>query len=890
MLAGLGLSMRSGKIRSIWSRKYAAALLMFSVALLGAILPSSQSNAASPIVNAVYSETSPSWNPAVSCFANVTTIENVIDLAGSSSFNTTTGGAIYLAGGFLLAGTSNSNPQSWPFDKRSLNPPCSVNVNSQVIPTFVEIHNIDLVFATDQRDCNQSKPGLCDTTFNLQDPSCPGFKTGHSLLCEVYVEIDQTWKFAGTAPPPVTNNTSVRIDIQGFVYWDPNTLSDKSHNFSGWEIHSLTAWRFSSKSTPNDFYLASYPGMVHVPAGRSSSATITIGSLSATAKGTVFLNGIPDVTTGLTATFSPSQVSLVALGTQSSTRTAIMTVQTGSGLSPGLHQILVVNGTDSTHFVAVTVQVPEFFITPQPPVLFPYNPGGSATITVTSLNQFSGNVNVSVAPYVFSNQNLTISPHWAVLSVTSGSSVSQQFQLTSSTPQAYEANVTALCSGCTVAQSDSYILDVNATDFHLTTSPTVPVVVKIGSSVKTTIRIASVLGFTGNVVLTDRVLRNGISATLNSSAVLVPQGGTAGASMNVSAPYSAAPGAYTVQLNSTFGPLVHSVNVLFDVGVPITTTVLGADNGLYWNSLSNGTWIGWNSLVGSASSPPALCTSGPQSLEVVVQGSGGGVYHKTLFANGTSTLWDTPGGSTIDQPACAVINGALYVVARGASNGTYLNTFLLKTRVWSSSGWQFLSGWASSAPVLVATLPNRLDLMIRGTNNGIYHMEMATGTWPTVFVFPWDSPGGTTNASVAAISDGTALQVVVKGADNGIYYNNLTLSTGSWAGWAGLNGATATMPAIALDSSGTLHVVATGLDHVVYHKMKPKGGSWSAWDSPGGSTPSTVSISTVGPDVELILRGTDNGIYFTYLATSGWANWTALGGVTLSKPSLATTF
>ena len=882
--------MGSSYIPGIPSKRCAAALLLFSLALVGATPNSLQGAATHSIFNTVYSETSPSWNPAVPCFANVTTIENVIDIAGETSFNATTGGAIYLAGGFLLAGTGSSNPQSWPFDKRALSPPCSVNVGGQVIPTFVEIHNVDLVFATDQRDCNLSKVGFCDTTFNLQDPSCPGFKTGHSLLCEVFVEIDQTWKFAGTAPPPVTNNTSVRIDIQGFVYWDPTALSSKSHNFSGWELHSLSAWRFSSKSTPNDFYIASSPGMLHVPAGRSSSATVTIGSLSATTKGTVYLNGVPDTTTGLTATFSPSQVSLVALGSQGSTRTANMTVQTGSSLSPGLHQILVVNGTDSTHFVPVTIQVAEFFITPQPPVLFPYNPGGSATITVNSLNQFSGNVNVSVVPYVFSNQNLTITPHWAVLSVASGSSLSQQFQLTSPTPQAYEVNVTAVCSGCATAQSDSYLLDVNATDFHLTTSPAIPVILKIGSSFKVTIRVASVLGFTGNVALTDKVVSNGISATLNASALLVPQGGTAGASMNISAPYTAAPGAYTVQINSTFGPLVHSVNVLVDVGVPITTTVLGADNGLYWNSLSNGTWNGWKSLTGSASSPPALCTSGPQSVEVVVEGIGGGIYHKTLFANGTSTFWDTPGGSTIDQPACAVLNGALYVVARGSNNGTYLNTFLLKSRTWSPSGWQFLSGWTTSAPVLVATSPNRLDLIIRGTNNGIYHMEMATGTWPTVFVFPWESPGGTTDAPVAAVSDGTALQVVAKGVNSGIYYNNLTLSTGSWAGWVGLNGASATVPAIALDSSGTLHVVASGLDHVVYHKAKARGGSWSAWDSPGGSTQSTVSISTVGPDLELVLRGTDNGVYFTYLASSGWASWMALGGTTFTKPSLATTF
>ena len=865
----------------------APVIILCSIALLGAALPSIQNPTVLPIASVVYGQTSPSWNPAISCFANVTTIENVIDLAGPSTFNTTTGGATYLGGGFLLAGTSHSNPQNWPFDKRALSPPCNVNVNSQVIPTFVEIHNVDLVFATDQRNCSQSKFGLCDTTFNLQDPSCPGFKTGHSALCEIYVQIDQDWKFAGTAPPPITNNTSTRVDIQGFVYWDPTTMSDKSHNFSGWEIHSLSAWRFN-KSMPNDYYLASYPGMLHVPAGRSSSATITIGSLSANTKGRVFLNGVADVTTGLTVTFSPTQVSLVALGSQGSTRLANMTVQAASNLSPGLHQVLVINGTDSTHFVAIPIQVAEFFLSPQPTVLFPYNPGGSATATVNSLNQFSGNVNVSIVPFVFSNQNLTISPHWAVLSVTSGSSPFQQFQLTSPTPQAYEVNVTAVCNGCSVPQSDSFLLDVNATDFHLTTSPTAPLIVRVGSSSKEDIRVASVLGFTGSVALTDKVAGTGITLTLNSSSLLVPQGGLVGAGLNVSVSFAVPSGAYTVQLNGTFGPLVHSINVLVYVGVPITATVLGSDNGLYWNSLKNGTWTTWRPLAGTGISPPALCSSGPFSTEVVIQGNDGGVYHKTLFANGTSTMWDSPGGAIIDRPACAVINGALYVVVRGSNNGTYLNTFLLKTRVWSPSGWQFLGGFTPSAPVLVATPPNRMDLLVRGTNNFVYHMQLATGNWPTVFLFPWDSPGGTTKDPLAAVTDGTVLHIVVKGIDTGIYYDNLTLSTGTWAGWVYLNGSTSSAPSLAIDSTGALHLVVRGTNNGIYHKTKLKGGTWTAWDSPGGFTANSVALSTVGPDLELVVQGLDNGVYYNAFASSGWLGWLVIGGATPTEPSLVT--
>ena len=197
----------------------------------------------------------PSWNPAVSCTALLTTIEAVIGNQANSN-----GGATFGGGGFL-PGIPN---------KRSTTPPCTVNGNA----TFVEIHGVKFPSSYTVEDCASYPNGnFCDTTFNVQDPNCANSDV---YLCTIHLEIDQAWKSAGIAPgtPPVSSQL---FNIQGFVYWDPNNNShfaDQWHSYSGWEIHPLTAWRLSSGSTTASF--------TYSPASPSTGSQV---SFTATASG-----------------------------------------------------------------------------------------------------------------------------------------------------------------------------------------------------------------------------------------------------------------------------------------------------------------------------------------------------------------------------------------------------------------------------------------------------------------------------------------------------------------------------------------------------------------------------------------------------------------------------
>ncbi|PZS27400.1 MAG: hypothetical protein DLM59_16485 [Pseudonocardiales bacterium] len=158
-----------------------------------------------------------SWNPAVRCWATLTTVAEIMGKARS-----TLGGAT-LAGGDFRPGIPVKN---------SLQPPCTVNG----VGEFVEIDNVRVSKEFHGGGIFGGPPGDGDIVGNLADPTQP-----LSLVSQIHGEIAESFRTAGVAPPVVPNDTLV--DIQGFVYWDPGHVTEEWHHFTGWEIHPLSAWR-----------------------------------------------------------------------------------------------------------------------------------------------------------------------------------------------------------------------------------------------------------------------------------------------------------------------------------------------------------------------------------------------------------------------------------------------------------------------------------------------------------------------------------------------------------------------------------------------------------------------------------------------------------------------
>jgi hypothetical protein len=260
-----------------------------------------------------------------------------------------------------------------------------------------------------------------------------------------------------------------------------------------------------------------------------------------------------------------------------------------------------------------------------------------------------------------------------------------------------------------------------------------------------------------------------------------------------------------------------------------------------------------------------------------------GIYHKSFISGTWSSAWDSPGGATQDQPACAVLNGTLYLVVRGLDNATYSNSMSLATLTWS--GWVNLNGLTPSSPALVVTSSaNRLDLLVVGLDKAIYHKAFVNGIWSLA----WDTPGGSSPDVPAVASDGTRLNLVVRGMDNGLWYNSYNFTSSSWLTWFSIGGSTASAPTLAIDSSGTLHLLVRGLDNGIWHISRTAGGLWSqSWDSPGGATSNKLAVTTIGNNLIILANGLDSSVYFNVLTGSSWQTWTAIGGKALGPPSIS---
>jgi hypothetical protein len=347
-----------------------------------------------------------------------------------------------------------------------------------------------------------------------------------------------------------------------------------------------------------------------------------------------------------------------------------------------------------------------------------------------------------------------------------------------------------------------------------------------------------------------------------------------------------------------------SANGVLDMAV-----VRGTDSHLYWNSYNSGPSWGpsWVSLGGSTPSPPGICEAeGLGYVYVVVRGMDNGIYLRLWSSSvGWSSFWVSPpgGGRTIDTPACAYLNG-IFVVVRGTNNELYWNYY---NNVWS--GWVDLHGKSASAPVLVS-IPslNRIDLVVQGTDNGIYHKFFPSppgGVWSS----SWDSPGGKTSSKPAAAfyfnhfpssTDFNYLFLVVRGTDNNVYSSSFLIG-GGWGVWVNLSGKTLYAPTLAYYANGcspgtpsncySIDALAVrGTDNAVYHKTLTGYWDWSgSWDSPGGSITNSPALAYVpGSSAQflLLVEGSSNKLYSNTVTGSTWGTWGSVGGATNSDPAL----
>jgi hypothetical protein len=252
----------------------------------------------------------------------------------------------------------------------------------------------------------------------------------------------------------------------------------------------------------------------------------------------------------------------------------------------------------------------------------------------------------------------------------------------------------------------------------------------------------------------------------------------------------------------------------------------------------------------------------------------------------------------------------VYVVVRGTDNSLYFNSYNPSlSKPWGS--WVALGGATNSPPTLIyddySSNP-RLELFVRGTDNGIYHkagtINSAGGvTWAS----SWESVGGATPSSVTAIWSGSkAVYVFVQGTNNGVYDNFMYVSSGTgdtFGAWASIGGATLMTVGEDGEDEGYNPLILVGTDNALYGTDFSYSGWYTGslplqtqiYASAGGTVTAPPAVTWGYPgaldDIDVLVTGTGGGIYFNlFVATAtpstAWVGYVGLGGSTPSMPAI----
>ena len=201
-------------------------------------------------------------------------------------------------------------------------------------------------------------------------------------------------------------------------------------------------------------------------------------------------------------------------------------------------------------------------------VIVPQGSTGIASLTITSLNHFSGDVSIiatitasSNAPVVTTSQsNVKLKPDDAA-------SFSVIIATTSSTAIRYY-NVTVQGKTNTLSRSITFSAKVSppppppAPDFDLSSNP-LSLAITQGGSVSGMLTVSSILSYSGNVALTIAIFPFGVNSptvSLNLTSLRLPAGGTNATSFFVNG-FNSTAASYAIIITGTSGSLGHSLQV-----------------------------------------------------------------------------------------------------------------------------------------------------------------------------------------------------------------------------------------------------------------------------------------------------------------------------------------
>src|SRR6266516_7880327 len=315
-------------------------------------------------------------------------------------------------------------------------------------------------------------------------------------------------------------------------------------------------------SDPPDFTISANPSSQTVIAGNTGKSQIILTSINGF-NGTVKLTTSPAPLCVSCPSWgvSPSSVDLPPGGTA----TSILTFSTTTG-TPPTKWVVTVTGTSSSisHNVDVTFTVvsstpaPDFAMTANPSSLsIPAGTTGKSTITLTSLNGFSGIVNLyaSPSPLCPSPACSTWSLDPTSVNLVSNGTATATLSIFGGT-QGGSGNVTVYGNSGRLSRSVTVSFKITPSpDFTITLSPSSQTVRK-GSTTTFTIQVTGTNGFNNTVNLSatiSPVTRHGPATSLPSLV-----GPSSPSTLAVSTARSTPLGTYIVTVTASSGSLTHT--------------------------------------------------------------------------------------------------------------------------------------------------------------------------------------------------------------------------------------------------------------------------------------------------------------------------------------------
>src|SRR5438876_1150900 len=325
----------------------------------------------------------------------------------------------------------------------------------------------------------------------------------------------------------------------------------------------------TSAATTPDFTMSAHPNTLTIPQGSAGKSIILLTSVNGF-QGNVTLSppvsclaiGCPQYT------IRPTVVQLAA----NQNATGGFTIYTFSQTPLATYNVTVTGTSGSiSHSVDVTFTVvssapaPDFTMTANPSSLnIPAGTTGKSTIVLTSLNGFSGTVNLYASP-----SPLCPSPAcstWSIdptsVNLVPNGTATATLSIFGGTQGGY-GNVTVYGSSGSLSHSVIVSFKISPSpDFTITLSPSSQTVRK-GSTATFTIRVTGTNGFNNTIDLTATiapVTRHGPAISLPS-----PVGPYSTSTLTVSTTRSTQLGTYTITVTATSGSLTHTSTVTVTV-------------------------------------------------------------------------------------------------------------------------------------------------------------------------------------------------------------------------------------------------------------------------------------------------------------------------------------